>query len=269
MTWNVHRATAASACWTYLEDLNPDIALLQEVGGIPRAVSDRWRCIALSPVTKAGRRQRFSTAVLVKGQKVEPLRLTAAEPWVQAELTRFAGNLVASRVSLDGELLNVVSVYSPAWPVDRARIVGLDTGRVKLKQNPDVWVADLLLASLRSMDEHTRWIVGGDFNLSETFDAWRGGPRGNREYLDRAAALGLAECLRTAKGALVPTFRNTRGGRVVHQMDHLFVSKDLAQRVVSCDVGLAERVFGGGLSDHLPIIAELHPRGAGSRLCDT
>jgi len=82
------------------------------------------------------------------------------------------------------------------------------------------------------------------------------GPRGNREILDRMEALGFVECLRSAQGRLVPTFRNPRDGRVIHQMDHLFVCRSLAAQLVSCDARHHAVVFERSLSDHLPIVAD-------------
>jgi hypothetical protein len=211
------------------------------------------------PVNKAGTPQRFGSAVLVRGTIGREFPLQSPEDWVNAELERFAGNLLAVEAFLErGPRLNVVSVYSPAWPVERARIAGVDVSSIKLTLNPDVWVADLLWASLRSIDLQLDdlWVVAGDFNLSETFDAWRGGPRGNREYLDRMAALGMTECLRKMKGQLTPTFRNPSGGKVTHQIDHLFVTNSLLSRLKFCDTGNPEKVFGKSLSDHLPIMAD-------------
>jgi len=152
--------------------------------------------------------------------------------------------------------LTAISVYSPAWPIDRKRLEGIDTSTVKLTQNPDVWLADLLwhCLSLRDLEGEGGWVVGGDFNLSETFDSWNKKPRGNLEYLNRMVDLGLTECLREHNGGLVPTFRNPGDGKVKHQMDHLFVTGNLRSRLRSCLVGPAT-VFDAGLSDHLPIVA--------------
>jgi exonuclease III len=83
-----------------------------------------------------------------------------------------------------------------------------------------------------------------------------GRPRGNREHLDRLEALGLKECLRLTKGMVTPTFRNPRDGLVYHQMDHIFVTAALSERLVWCDIGLPEVVFDQRLSDHLPIVAD-------------
>ncbi len=119
-------------------------------------------------------------------------------------------------------------------------------------------MTDLLHAALKEHPDlsSSSWIIGGDFNMSKTFDAWKDGPRGNQEYLDRMAALGLVECLRTYQGYLTPTYRNPANGKVFHQMDHLFVSRDLSERLVSCVTRDQIYIFDAGLSDHLPIIAD-------------
>ena len=127
---------------------------------------------------------------------------------------------------------------------------------VKLKNNPDVWVTELLWAALQSAQPTSGpWFVAGDLNSSVTFDMWRGGPRGNQEILDRMEALGFVECLALANGGLVPTFRNPSDGKEIHQLDHIFVPRSMADRLSSCSTGDRDRVFGGGLSDHLPVLA--------------
>ena len=78
----------------------------------------------------------------------------------------------------------------------------------------------------------------------------------HQEYLDRMATLGMVECLASFQGRLTPTFRNPRGGRVIHQIDHLFASSKLAEQLRWCEVPPAEDFFQRGLSDHLPIIAD-------------
>jgi len=114
----------------------------------------------------------------------------------------------------------VVSVHSPYFRIDPARFAGINTSAVKLTQNPDVYLADILWATLPQSTD--AWIVGGDFNLSETFDDGPSGPRGNREWLGRMTKSGYTECLRTAQGRLTPTFKNKVGGEVLHQ-DRPFV----------------------------------------------
>jgi hypothetical protein len=107
-------------------------------------------------------------------------------------------------------------------------------------------LGDILWAGLKrlGLGPGERWVVGGDFNLSETFDqaSWSAG--GNGEYLDRMASLGLVECLRQARGSLTPTFRNASGGAVKHQLEYIFVTQALATRLVSCDTGSGSGISG-------------------------
>lgn len=263
VTWNCHRAKADSGVWDYLLEIDPDVALLQEVSAIPDKICSVYTCQMHKAARKDGSPQRFHTALLVRGRIQNKLPLPFSAKWVGDELQRFSGNLVASEILPDNGLpIKAISVYSPAWPVDRNRLNSIDVAGVRLTLNRDVWVSDLLWSSLQhlSADLDQPWIVAGDFNLSETFDSWPGGPRGNREYLDRMATLGFIECLRQSKGQLTPTFRNTfrntRGGAFKHQIDHIFVSPALARRLVHCDTGSSARVFDANLSDHLPIVAD-------------
>jgi len=260
ISWNCKRAKADDPIWDYLLALSPDIALLQEVIGLPSRIADNFETLTARAITKQGKPQKFSTAVITRGSILGKISMSGSQQWINDEMQRYEGNIVACTLQFSGErAINVVSAYSPAWPIDSATRHGVDVSPFRLKLNKDLWLADLLRDclrhSLRSRPTGT-WIVGGDLNLSETFDSWRGGPRGNREYLDGMIDLGLTECLRTHQGCLVPTFRNPRGGKVAHQIDHLFVTGDLAARLKECAVGDAEHIFGNSLSDHLPIIAD-------------
>jgi exonuclease III len=260
MTWNCRGAThRRTSLWDYLIDLQPDVALLQDVRSFPETILSRFDCHSEYAVRKNGHLQPFKTAILVDGTIGAPIDLGTGTDWIDNEIENFRGNLFARHIYPSGfpEML-AVSVYSPAWPVDRVRLEGISLSGTKLEHSNDLWVADLLWASLKNNNRllgSKPWIVGGDFNLSETFDSWRGGPHGNREYLDRMEALGLVECLRRHSGELTPTYRTPKG--VVNaQMDHIFVTADLANQLSTCEIGLHSQIFAANLSDHLPIIAD-------------
>lgn len=244
VVWNCHGAGSASEVWDYLLELDPEIALLQEVRSLPSKIQSTYDWRGHFATSQDGTSQRFQTGILARrfGEKIE---LRGSESWVNAELERFAGNLVAYEVlTSQGKSANVVSVYSPA--------------RLQLTQNRKGWVPDVLWAALTiaGIADRQRWIVGGDFNLSEPVDFGQDGPRANKEYLDRMTELGLVECLRTSTGRLTPNVRNLCSGMVKHQMDHLFVTQQLGAQLSTCCTGSQDRVFGLGLSDHLPIIAD-------------
>ena len=259
VSWNCRRASATHALWRYLADLAPDVAVLQEVSSLPQDLLQAYNSRIAVPVGKTGKPQRFRSVLLVRGEIVEETSLRSTTEWVNAELTHFATNLPVYRIRTPTIAdLMVVNVYSPAWPVDRVRLQGHDVAAVKLKQNPDVWVTDLLVTALREHLASTRaeWLIAGDFNSCESFDQWKGGPRGNREWLDRMTALGLRECLRLHQGALTPTFRRPGTALAKSQIDHIFATTGLSEQLVTCTVGAASVVYDQGFSDHLPIIAD-------------
>ncbi|MDQ2683720.1 MAG: hypothetical protein M3Y37_09365 [Chloroflexota bacterium] len=265
VAWNCRRATQTSAVWDYLLELDPDIALLQEVSGIPDRVAAGYAVASGVPTTRSGRPQRFRTVLLAKGEILADIELPAPNDWVARELDLFKGNFIARSVRLEsGFEVRVISVYCPAFPIDWSRLEGIDPTGIQLTQNRDVWPTEILWASLRSMQigpaDHL--VAGGDFNSSETFDTHWGKPRGNLELMERMNALGLRDCLRAFQRRLVPTFRSPRGGSVIHQIDHLYVTPPLLQRLAQCDVGSSSRVFEAlpALSDHLPIVADFRVR---------
>ncbi len=261
VSWNCRGAIKSSAAWEYFLRLAPDVALLQEVGALPDAVRDAFGCEVRVARGKTGKHQRFSTAVLARCEVV-PLPIRSSKAWVNDALDHFDGNVVGCRVKHPSGSLVAVSVYSPAWFIN-ARWVPADTEDVGLQLGRGrVWVADLVRDAIRDMDlAKDDAVVGGDLNLSESFDLWRGGPHGNAEYLGLVKQLGFVETVRHRHGVAVPTFRNARGGKVVHQMDHLFVTPSLLDRVTSCEVGDRKCVFDvePRLSDHLPIVVDFAP----------
>jgi exonuclease III len=267
ITWNIHGANKVSPVWKLLLDLQPDIVLLQEIGNIPEEIPNVFKVLSRSAVGKKGRPQRFNTGVLVKGRIIEEIKLSSEYEWVNIELGFFRGNLISCLVQPNNcEPLHVVSVYSPAWSVDEERLRGINVLPVKLELNPHIWLTEIIWSALKnSISDDETWIVGGDYNSSETFDAeWqdkhekRFGIRssGNREILDRMLNLGFKECLREFSKDIVPTFQNTQGKMVVHQIDHLFVTNNLYLQIKKCAVGDRSTIFGKSMSDHLPIIAD-------------
>ena len=207
VSWNCRRATAGSPLWDYLLELDPDVALLQEVGGVSPAVRERYACDLVPAAWKHGEPLKFCTGMLVRGDIVGDVELSAPFDWVDDVLARFGGNLVGREVRLaGGRDVRVISVYSPAWTVDYGLPEGLDTSEVRLPTNAGLWLSDVLWSCLRQRPPAPEavWIVGGDLNSSPTFDVRR--PlAGNQETLDRMARLGLVECLRSSQGRLQPS----------------------------------------------------------------
>ena len=258
ITWNLMGAKESSEAWNILSDLQPDIALLQEVIRIPEKIAVSYDIKFQPAIGKNGKSQNFGTAILVKGKIVDELPLSSDYFWVNHELERFKGNLL-SCVAQTAQIrkLNLISVYSPAWPVDVSKYPGIDVTPVKLKSNPKIWLTEILWSALKKANlNDIPWIVGGDFNSFITFDASFGSV--NREIQERMNELGLTECLRKYNGKPVPTFRNRKDGQVAHQIDHLFVTSDVGSTLGKCTTSDEFIVFGKEISDHLPIVADFN-----------
>lgn len=271
ITWNVRGASKASSVWKLLLDYKPDIVLLQEVRGIPDEISKVFACLSKVAMYKDGKPQRFSTAVLVKGKILGEIALKSDLEWVNRELDFFKGNFLACKVELlDQAPINVVSVHNPAWHVDKSKLRGIDASSVRLKDNPEISATEIIWSALKNtISKNEQWVVGGDYNSSETFDhEWQEIHRvkfgiqsyGNKEIIERMYKLGFTECLREYnKGEITPTFRNSRG-KIEHQMDKLFVTNDVYSKIRTCFVGDQAAIFGGFLSDHLPIITDFRDK---------
>jgi exonuclease III len=267
ITWNMRGAKMSSLAWEFLLELQPDIALVQEVGSSPEYFTREFDGVCRPAISKSGNAQRFSTAVFVRGKILEEITLSSGKEWINRELDFFKGNLVTCRVQpTNGHPMTVVSVYSPAWAIRADRLKAVDVSQLSRKTTGEVWCSDTLWAGLQNtIADDEAWVVGGDFNNSETFDVeWQA--RNNRVFpirsagsakmLQRMCGLGLTECLRQYhRGKIVPTFRHPRG-QIDHQIDHLFVSDHFYSQLGNCSVGDQATVFGKSLSDHLPIIAD-------------
>jgi len=263
LVWNINGATESSDAWKYISKHSPDVALLQEVGSIPHNITKEYNITSVSAVRRTGGSQRFSTVVMAKNSEVQLNPLTSNIKWVNKCLELYRGNLVSVRITINGTTYNLVSVYSPAWQIDTTQIAPEQQCEIKLESNAKIFLTEILWASLKdTMKPNEHWLVGGDFNSSETFDkdwqqanAVRYGLQssGNREIIDRMNNLGLRDVVREHHGEIVPTYKAVRGNDFLHQMDHLYVSSPVLASLEACSVGDHSLILEQKLSDHLPI----------------
>lgn len=258
VTWNLNKANSERIkSWNYLLDLMPDLALLQEVNSVPDFIKNEFDVLYRKATNKNLQPQKFGTAILVKGKIIKPIQILSESNWVNEKLTVFAGNFVAAETILEnGFRANIISVYSPAWIINPAGLEEIERNELKLKNNPHIWGTELIWSALRNAVSKSNlpFIVGGDFNSSPTFDFPKN--RGNQEFLDRMKALNFIECLFHLKEILTPTFKNPSNQKIIHQIDHLFVSAELFSSLEKCETGNSQQIFDNYLSDHLPVIAD-------------
>ena len=257
VSWNLRRAKSTHPAWEILRELDADIILLQESGEIPDDLRQAYNVYQTRPKRKNGKDQAFSTATLAKGS-ITSVPANSKRSWTEVYFENLKGNLQFLNVTLfSGATLNLVNVYSPAWPIIPQADIAEDVAGFKLDSNKDIYATEFLTEHLRnSISGLGTWLIGGDFNSSETFDTWQQKPRGNKEFMDRLELLHLRECLRGFNGLLVPTYFNARSKRAEHQIDHIYVSKNIYSNLRQCSVHFQERVLVNNLSDHFPIVAD-------------
>lgn len=257
VSWNCKGAIKKNTIWNYLQELSPDILLLQEVTSFPLWIGDNYTFKYKKSFTKNNNKQSFGNLLAYKGEYIKEIDLTTELIWVNNEIKKFKGNILTSVINFNCISLNLICIYSPAWYLDKSLLKQEKIDSIKLSQSKNLWLSDLLWYALKSnVKPDFYYIVGGDYNLSVTFDSWQKKPRGNQEYLDRMKKLGFIECLKEFNGKLVPTFKNSSNGKIIHQMDHLFVTQNLYPKLNNCYAGDTSVIFGNQLSDHLPIIAD-------------
>ncbi len=261
ISWNTNRATKSSKVWEILSELDGDVLLLQEVKDIPSSFLSIYDSLSAVPKTKNGKEQRFKTTVLSKTPLLRDLYLQSKIKWVNNELDFFSGNILSCTTKINSELsINLISVYSPAWPIPDSRLEGIDASSIKLKNNPKIYCTEILWALLKdSLSENSGgWVIAGDFNSSTTFDwMWGKKPRGNQEIIDRMNSLGFVDSLSSYEGKLVPTFINLRNKASIHQLDYVYLDKVLSEKILKSYVLENQEIFDKSISDHLPVVTEL------------
>ena len=69
----MRRHSRCCLSWNYFIEIDPDLALLQEVNEIPRSIKDQYDYRYLKARKQSGEDQRFGNAVLVKGEIFEDI----------------------------------------------------------------------------------------------------------------------------------------------------------------------------------------------------
>lgn len=257
IVWNVNRATESRrTTWDFLLGEDPDVALLQEVGRIPRSVRERYECYSVSPRYSDRQRARYSNVILSRWETDHTPYLTSELEWVNRVYSQHYGWIIACEVIANtGTRYRVVSVHSEK--IHKKMLADVDTSAIRLTNYQQLWTTEILWSLLRNGDlsADTNWIVGGDFNSSVTFDTPK--RKWNREIIERLNNLGLTDCLSHFNHGLVPTFQHS-SRHVEHQLDYCYVNAPMLERLNRARVPNQEQVFGQTprLSDHLPIVCE-------------
>ena len=220
IVWNMAQRRGDTG-WSYLlNDLDPAIALLQETTPPPFA-RERGKVVH----HRAYDRHSWGSAVWVREGELTELTLPLEH----------RGWFAAVEVALPDQVpLVAVSVH--------ARLVHRTV-------RPNI---DRAFEAVDALVNGRRFIVGGDFNLSRNYDEFHGTTH-HTEFLDGLVKRGYFDCHRKFHDEEEQTFWGRT--QIALQDDHIFVSADLAERVIACDV--VNRSGIEYLSDHSPLLLRL------------
>jgi hypothetical protein len=213
VAWNMAKRRGA---WRHLLDgLAPDLALLQETPPPPTGVRPEQFVHDENYVGPS-----LGSVVYVKDARARELELPPEHRvWFTAVEVEWS----------DALSLVAVSVHTPTDPVRPFN--------------------DRAFEALGPHLADRSFIVGGDFNLSRNYDRVYGTSH-HTEFLDALPDRGFVDCMRKFYAEEQRTFWGRT--KYAYQNDHVFVSADLGDGVVACEV--ADRA---NLSDHSPLTLTL------------
>lgn len=149
----------------------------------------------------------------------------------------YTGRIVAAKLELpSGEIVIVVSIHAPI-----------------INKRVFPYLDEIFDVTEKIVDKRT-FVVGGDLNTARLAEKiW---PRhGHGPFFERLAKSIFFDCHRKFHDVEQQTFFR-KGVINPFQDDHLFVSQNLANQVVSCDVLNNERTR--NVSDHIPVYSEIN-----------
>lgn len=253
-----HARTHETAWQWLLDELSPDIALLQECI-VPSWVQTRANVLFERAYPKS-RNQHWGTALVTKELPTAAVHLEEVEAWLATlgddapevcSAARLKGWCVSAKVLMpDGSSALVLSIHNPAFPISRSLTEGRDLTGIKLELNNDVWLLDVIFYHLKNRLEEPL-LVGGDFNCSRLLD--EPAPRGNAEFFDRLTNDGFVSLHRRFHDADEQTF--FQPNKRSHQLDYLYTDATLAKYATRC--GVISKQMVTSYSDHAPVVAEL------------
>ena len=227
LTWNINRAAyARKNLWKYLEELNFDNGLFQEVYIIPHEIRKNYYIV----------RGEMNAILLKKDIFMNIFKENILQ--INLENDVIVDFCISCETMLFGNKLTLLSIYNYMGPDVSAfsKFLEILYGYIRGNRNEII-------------------IIGGDFNMDEKFQKqlkeWGLLAREMKRELSR---LGYIDVLYEKYGENASTFL-AHSNKKPYQLDYLFIPKDI--EFVDVKVGDKNEIFNAKprLSDHLPIVA--------------
>jgi endonuclease/exonuclease/phosphatase family metal-dependent hydrolase len=257
VTWNIAKRPAP---WQFLEELEADVALLQEA--IPphnpkgqqldlvsiAPTREGWRSMVAAPTYREvhGRGGRWGSAILSRTAELEAYEPHDSMPWLRM---LWGGTAVAR---LTDPPIWLASIHSDAGPVRADQLGGRSIEALRRCDLKHILEIELVVADLERLFSGSRFIAGGDLNASLALDAnYHPNNPSNARLFANLAEAGFVD--------LRPRFFEDeqqtwfKAGTGPYQLDHVFADADTEKRVVSWRVIHEAVEREPQLSDHAPI----------------
>ena len=248
--WNLAANTVSRSrvaherAWRYLEDLDPDLALVQEVRPPDWVVTRPDWSIVHAPF------RLWGSAIVAKTSLA-----LAAYDGPSGGVLDDDGYLATGSLALPaGSPLIVGSVHTPIGPATAAELGERDPGSIRTPRYKVPYRRDLAYAIYRDRTRGQRFLVGGDWNIARLWDRHHAGSS-EVDFFHRAENDGWVDCYQRfhPEGEGRTWFR---GDDPPYQNDHVFCDQETAARLVSCEIDAhpAKTLL---LSDHAALVLEL------------
>jgi len=231
------------ASWKYIaENLSTDITLVQEAN--PSDMQLNKEHFLWEKVTN----KSSGSGVLSKELKLNQLEFPKSH----------IGSVIGASVVLaDGKIIDFFSIYAilDRYFANENTKNGVSYSSTTLHRI----LSDLTFPLVRANSKKHYVVLGGDFNMHVSFDETYNSKdfcsREHRLVFERIEDFGMVECVKKFYPNNVRTYRHTTKTRIPLQIDYLYVSKNLEEKIKSCTVLENEEVV--SLSDHNPILITL------------
>jgi len=241
LSWNTNhwqRKHLHNDLWGYIDQINPDIALLQEAYPLQAQtgfIGEKTKGSKLSnsdtfvwhPI---GGSRQWGSGVFTKQLPVKYYELK----------TQYKGALTVAEVKSGEEIITAISLY------------GLMEEGYSITTLHRMF-SDLTFLLEGKAGKNRHIVLAGDFNASPQFDDKQKGIS-HKILFDRIANFGLVDVFPYHPEKPLQTWRSEKT-TTPWQLDHFFVSKNLFKRIVKAEVLYNDAIE--RLSDHNPMLVEL------------
>ncbi len=231
--------------WDALTSVGPDIALLQEVRKKPDSAPGALHLLT----TKQG----WGTGIwsnLELSEKAEILNPEHADyPTLRDAILGYSAS--ANVLVREDRPISVMSIHAYPAEVKPEYLIGF-SHPIKSPSAKMLWPGEIFWWLTKDLPQSGRdIIIGGDWNAALLFDKVYG-PRGNEEFFDKMRAAGWRDALKKFQPNETQTY--FRKGRHPYQLDHVFLSEALYDRLVNASVDISDTFL--SCSDHAPLVLD-------------